>query len=67
MTTNTLSHRTRQFFDQPCSNYFAVRELDIALGTNAFRAQTTNHSPRGALPQISDKCVPRTVLNLDPI
>ena len=30
-------------FDTPCS-YFAVRELDIALGNHVFRAQPTDYS-----------------------
>ena len=33
--TNALSHRTQLIFDTPCS-YFAVRELDIALGNHAL-------------------------------
>ena len=43
ITTNTLSHRTQLIFDKPCS-YFAVRELDIALGNHALRAQPTDYS-----------------------
>ena len=40
ITTNALSHRTQFIFDTPCS-YFAVRELDIALGNHALHAQPT--------------------------
>ena len=43
ITTNALSHRTQFIFDTPCS-YFAVRELDIALGNHALRAQPTDYS-----------------------
>ena len=41
--TNALSHRTQLIFDTPCS-YFAVRELDIALGNHALPAQPTDYS-----------------------
>ena len=43
ITTNALSHRTQFIFNTPCS-YFAVRELDIALGNHALRAQPTDYS-----------------------
>ena len=43
VTTNALSHRAQFIFDKPCS-YFAVRELDIALGNHALRAQPTDYS-----------------------
>ena len=41
--TNALSHQTQFIFDTPYS-YFAVptRELDIALGNHALRAQPTD-------------------------
>ena len=44
--TNALSHQTQFIFDTPYS-YFAVptRELDIALGNHALRAQPTDYSP----------------------
>ena len=41
--TNALSHRTQFIFNTPCS-YFAVRELDIALGNHGLRAQPTVYS-----------------------
>ena len=41
--TNALSYRTQFIFDTPCS-YFAVRELDIALGNHALHAQPTDYS-----------------------
>ena len=40
---NPLSHRTQFIFDTPCS-YFAVRELNIALGNHALRTQPTDYS-----------------------
>ena len=43
ITTNALSHRTQFIFDKPCS-YFAVRELDTALGNHALRTQPTDYS-----------------------
>ena len=43
ITANALLHRTQFIFDTPCS-YFAVRELDIALGHHALRAQPTDYS-----------------------
>ena len=44
--TNALSHQTQFISDTPYS-YFAVptRELDIALGNHALRAQPTDYSP----------------------
>jgi len=38
MTTNALSYRTQFIFDKP-SSYFAVRELDVALGNHALHVR----------------------------
>ena len=43
ITPNALSHRIQFIFDTPCS-YFALRELDIALGNHTLRAQPTDYS-----------------------
>ena len=43
ITTNALLHRTQFIFNNPCS-YFAVREIDIALGNHALRTQPTDCS-----------------------
>jgi len=42
ITTNALPHRTQFIFDKPCF-YFAFREVDIALGNHALRAQPTDY------------------------
>ena len=59
--TNALSRRTQFIFDTPCS-YFAVHELDIALGNHALRAQPTNYSPICRL-----RCFPELAVGFQPM
>ena len=43
IVTNALSLRAQFIFDKPCS-YFAVRELDFALGNHGLCAQPKDYS-----------------------